>query len=76
MSGSPLSPKLPTVALQRRKSFATVRDGGRIETPETCAFNIHSVYLSLSIICSQYHMSKVIVNIDIQDSVHIEGTGL
>ena len=24
-----------------------VHDGGRIETPGTCAFNIHSIYLSI-----------------------------
>ena len=48
MSGSPLSPKFPTVALQRSKSSASVHSGGRIETSETWAFNIHSLSLSLT----------------------------
>ena len=47
MSGSPLSPKFPAVALQRSKSSASVHSWERIETPGTCAFNIHSIYLSL-----------------------------
>ena len=38
MSGSPLS---PTIALQRSKSSASVNGEGHIETPGTCAFNIH-----------------------------------
>ena len=41
MSGSPLSPKFPTVALQRSKSSASVHSRARIETHGTCAFNIH-----------------------------------
>ena len=45
MYGSPLSPKFPTVALQRSKSSASVHSGGRIETSGTCAFNIHSLSL-------------------------------
>ena len=44
MSGSPLSPKFPTVALQESKSSASVHGEGRIETPGNCAFNIHSLY--------------------------------
>ena len=43
MSGSPLSPKFPTVALQRSKSFASVHGGGALRHG-SCAFNIHSIY--------------------------------
>ena len=43
MSGSPHSPKFLTVALQQSKSSASVHIGGSIETPGTCAFNIHSL---------------------------------
>ena len=42
-----IPPKFPTVALHRSKSSAPVHGGGRIETPGTCAFNIHSIYLSM-----------------------------
>ena len=35
----------PTVALQRSKSSASVHGGGHIETPGSCTFNIHSIYL-------------------------------
>ena len=53
MSGSPLSPRFRTVALQRSKSSAYVHSGGRIERPGTCAFNIHSHSLTLSPILKQ-----------------------
>ena len=46
MSGPPLSPKFPTVALQWSKSSVSVHSGGRIETSGTC-FNIHSMSLSI-----------------------------
>ena len=36
-----------TVELQRSKSSASVHGGARIETPVTCAFNIHSSHLSI-----------------------------
>ena len=40
MAGSPLSPKFPTVALQRSKSSASVHGGGRIETPGTLSLSL------------------------------------
>ena len=46
MSGSTLSPKFSTVALQRSMSSASVHSGRRIETPGNCAFNINSLSLS------------------------------
>ena len=52
MSGSPLSPKFPTVALQGSKSSASVHSGGCIETPGTCAFNVHSLLTSVQ--CLEY----------------------
>ena len=38
--------KFSTVALQQSKSSAFVHGVGRIETPVTCTFNIHSLSLS------------------------------
>ena len=56
LSGSPLSPKIPTVALQRNKSSASMYGGGHIETPGTCAFNIH--YISISTVTLQRRKSS------------------
>ena len=53
MSGSPLSPKFPTVAQQRSESSASVHSGGRIETSGT-APSIYTLYLSLSTITLVY----------------------
>ena len=54
MSDSPLSLKFPTVALQWSKSSASVHNWGRIETPGTCAFNIHSLSLFLFTLCHSH----------------------
>ena len=57
MSGSPHSPKFPTVALQRSKSSASVRSGVRIETSGSCTLNILSLSLlrlSCSKLCLNY----------------------
>ena len=68
MSGSPLSPKFPTVAIHLRKSYASVHGGGRIETPGTCAFNIHwlsiylYVYLTLADLLGHYNGCTIIEN--------------
>ena len=57
MSGSPHSHKFPPVAPQRRKSAASVHGGGRIETPGTWSFNVHSIYLCVvSVVCALYHV--------------------
>ena len=48
ISGSLLSPKFPTVALQRSKSSGSVHGKEGIGTPGTCAFNIHSMKQLLS----------------------------
>ena len=56
-----LLPKFPTVALQRSKSSASVHGGSRIETPGTCAFNIHSIYLTImlfSLMCLSFPVKK------------------
>ena len=42
----PLSPKFPTVALQRSKLSESVHGGGRIQTPGTCAFK-YTLYISI-----------------------------
>ena len=47
MSGSPLSPKFPAVALQRSKSSASVHSGGALRHLEL-APSIYTIYLSNS----------------------------